>query len=263
PGARPPGGPRPRRPHHVFPLPRAGRSPGPRARSRLGRAEGRRPPHDGHVRRGGPGAADRRRPPPGRPRLPRRRPRPRPPRRPLPPRRGRPRLRRRVPARAAGDPAARFDPVARPHAHPRDPHVLLQRLTAPVHRRILLDTSVLAPEPLWLWTLALTDGIPAAQRPHLLVTDGVARELRHPRRRVDPRLDRRRADRAARLRLDSLTRVASPVPDTAAEAVACPPPSPASRGARVLDPDDAFLDADALRLGVEALVSDDVHAFAP
>ena len=45
--------------------------------------------------------------------------------------------------------------------------------------------------------------------------------------------------------------------------MACPPPSPASRGARVLDPDDAFLDADALRLGVEALVSDDVHAFAP
>lgn len=132
-----------------------------------------------------------------------------------------------------------------------------------MHRRILLDTSVLAPEPLWLWTLALTDGIPAAQRPHLLVTDGVARELRHALRRVDPRLDRRRADLAARLRLDSLTRVASPVPDTAAEAVACPPPSPASRGARVLDPDDAFLDADALRLGVEALVSDDVHAFAP
>ena len=152
-----------------------------------------------------------------------------------------------------------------------------------MHHRILLDTSVLAPEPLWLWTLALTDGIPAAQRPHLLVTDGVARELRHALRRVDPRLDRRRADLAARLRLDSLTRVASPVPDTAAEAVAgipgtaaalpredtaaeavaCPPPSPASRGARVLDPDDAFLDADALRLGVEALVSDDVHAFAP
>lgn len=132
-----------------------------------------------------------------------------------------------------------------------------------MHRRILLDTSVLAPEPLWLWTLALTDGIPAAQRPHLLVTDGVARELRHALRRVDPRLDRRRADLAARLRLDSLTRVASPVPDTAAEAVAGPPPSPASRGARVLDPDDAFLDADALRLGVEALVSDDVHAFAP
>ena len=132
-----------------------------------------------------------------------------------------------------------------------------------MHRRILLDTSVLAPEPLWLWTLALTDGIPAAQRPHLLVTDGVARELRHALRRVDPRLDRRRADLAARLRLDSLTRVASPVPDTAAEAVACPPPSPASRGARVLDPGDAFLDADALRLGVEALVSDDVHAFAP
>lgn len=123
-----------------------------------------------------------------------------------------------------------------------------------MHRRILLDTSVLAPEPLWLWTLALTDGIPAAQRPHLLVTDGVARELRHALRRVDPRLDRRRADLAARLRLDSLT---------VAEAVAGPPPSPASRGARVLDPDDAFLDADALRLGVEALVSDDVHAFAP
>ena len=132
-----------------------------------------------------------------------------------------------------------------------------------MHRRILLDTSVLAPEPLWLWTLALTDGIPAAQRPHLLVTDGVARELRHALRRVDPRLDRRRADLAARLRLDSLTRVASPVPDTVAEAVAGPPPSPASRGARVLDPGDAFLDADALRLGVEALVSDDVHAFAP
>ena len=132
-----------------------------------------------------------------------------------------------------------------------------------MHRRILLDTSVLAPEPLWLWTLALTDGIPAAQRPHLLVTDGVARELRHALRRVDPRLDRRRADLAARLRLDSLTRVASPVPYTAAEAVAGPPPSPASRGARVLDPGDAFLDADALRLGVGALVTDDVHAFAP
>lgn len=143
-----------------------------------------------------------------------------------------------------------------------------------MHRRILLDTSVLAPEPLWLWTLALTDGIPAAQRPQLLVTDGVARELRYALRRVDPRLDRRRADLAARLRLDSLTvaeavagtpgtAAAPPREDTAADAPAGPPPSPASRGARVLDPDDAFLDADALRLGVEALVSDDVHAFAP
>jgi hypothetical protein len=53
------------------------------------------------------------------------------------------------------------------------------------------------------------------------------------------------------------------VPDTPAEAPAGPPSSPASRGARVLDPDDAFLDADALRLGAEALVTDDVHAFAP
>ena len=123
-----------------------------------------------------------------------------------------------------------------------------------MHRRILLDTSVLAPEPLWLWTLALTDGIPAAQRPQLLVTDGVARELRHALRRVDPRLDRRRADLAARLRLDSLT---------VSEAAAGPSAPPASQRPRVVDPGDAFLDADALRLGVGALVTDDVHAFAP
>ena len=133
-----------------------------------------------------------------------------------------------------------------------------------MHRRILLDTSVLAPEPLWLWTLALTDGIPAARRPQLLVTDGVVRELRHALRRVDPRLDRRRADLAARLRIDSLTRVKSqPADTTSAEAAAGTPSTLTSQPPRVLDPDDAFLDADALRLGVDVLVTDDVHAFAP
>lgn len=120
----------------------------------------------------------------------------------------------------------------------------------PAPRQVLLDTSVLAPEPLWLWTLALTEGIPEESRPRLLITDGVIHELRHALRRIDPRLDRALASQAAHLRIDSLTR------EEAGEPTA-PPRS------HVLDPDDAHLDEAALRLGIDVLVSDDVHAFAP
>lgn len=139
----------------------------------------------------------------------------------------------------------------------------MTRLTAPRPTtrppRILLDTSVLAPEPLWLWTLALTEGTPVAARPRLGVSRGVVRELRHAIRRIDPRLTREQADRAARLRLDSLSRVPS------THRVQSPQESavPAHPRPHVLDLDDAHLDAAALAWGADLLVTDDVRAFAP
>lgn len=169
-------------------------------------------------------------------------------------------------------------------------------------RRVLIDTSVLAPEPLWLWMLALTEGIPADQRPQLFVTQSIGWELRSALRRVDPRLTRVQAGIAAGLRLESLTRTRTlplgtlplgtlplgtlppgatpeapptrprppstpeaaptrPRPPTTPEA----PPDASATGPRphVLDPDDAHLDDAALALDVDALVTDDVHAFAP
>ncbi|SLN00601.1 PIN domain-containing protein [Brevibacterium yomogidense] len=132
--------------------------------------------------------------------------------------------------------------------------------------RVLIDTSVLAPEPLWLWTLALTDGIPDGLRPHLGVSRGVLHELRHALRRIDPQFTRAQADRAARLRTDSLTRIDDapaapplhqPTGQPAHPSLHQPPRS------HVLDPDDAHLDAAALAWGADLLVTDDVHAFAP
>lgn len=159
-------------------------------------------------------------------------------------------------------------------------------------RRVLVDASVLAPEPLWLWILALTEGIAAEHRPQLFVTQAIGWELRPALRRIDPRLTRARATLAARLRMDSLTRVQSPQSTPAAEAaltetppvtplaelpttpaaeadpVTTPaevPPStrPTKPRPHVLDPDDAHLDEAALALDVDVLVTDDVHAFAP
>lgn len=144
--------------------------------------------------------------------------------------------------------------------------------------RVLLDTSVLAPEPLWLWTLALTDGIPDIGRPLVGVSRGVTRELRHALRHIDPQLTRAQADRAARLRTDSLIRVSAT--DTAPTAVTTSPTDTTSPTVtaptavttttvdpparpHVLDPDDAHLDAAALAWGADILVADDVHAFAP
>ncbi|SMY11722.1 hypothetical protein [Brevibacterium jeotgali] len=136
--------------------------------------------------------------------------------------------------------------------------------------RVLIDTSVLAPEPLWLWMLALTDGAPDATRPLLGVSRGVTRELRHALRRIDPRLTRAQADRAARLRTDSLTRLDEEPAGHAAHqrtdaAVRPSVRKTAHQPARphVLDPDDAHLDAAALAWGADLLVTDDVHAFAP
>lgn len=175
-------------------------------------------------------------------------------------------------------------------AEPSTPESATQPVPSP--RRILLDTSVLAPEPLWLWTLALTDDIPDDARPHLFITDGVIHELRHALRRIDPRLDRTRAGQAAGLRIDTLTRegastrtapeavttpgapeaVAAPAAPEAAASSQQPATSSAGRAPthrtdpprpHVLDPDDAHLDEAALRLGIDVLVSDDVHAFAP
>lgn len=130
-------------------------------------------------------------------------------------------------------------------SHPDQSHA-----EQPSPMRVLIDTSVLAPEPLWLWILALADGIPADQRPRLFVTPGVMGELWPALRRVDPRLTRAQTHTAARLRADSLTLVEP----------TAPPPQPR---AHVLDPDDAHLDDAALALGVDMLVTDDVHAFAP
>lgn len=124
----------------------------------------------------------------------------------------------------------------------------------PLPTRVLLDTSVLAPEPLWLWFLGLADALPAGTRPELLVSRGVIHELRPALRRVEPRLDRTTAGLAAQLRIESLTTGASDA-GPAADGTA---PRP-----HVLDPDDAHLDAAALALGVDALITDDVHAFAP
>lgn len=125
--------------------------------------------------------------------------------------------------------------------------------------RVLLDTSVLAPEPLWLWTLALAEGTPLAARPQLGVSRGVVRELRHAIRRIDPRLTRVQADRAARLRLDSLTWVSStPSVQPSRDSAVAAHPRP-----HVLDLDDAHLDAAALSWDADLLVTDDVRAFAP
>lgn len=124
------------------------------------------------------------------------------------------------------------------------------RGTHPGTPRVLVDTSVLAPEPLWLWMLALTDGIPDDSRPRLCVSRGVTRELRHALRRIDPQLTRAQADVAARLRVGSLTRISADSAD------------PAPARSHVLDPDDAHLDAAALASGADLLVTDDVHAFA-
>ena len=136
--------------------------------------------------------------------------------------------------------------------------------------RVLIDTSVLAPEPLWLWMLALTDGIPDTARPILGVSRGVTRELRHALRRIAPQLTRAQADRAARLRTGSLTRIddgsaAPTAPQSADEAASWPvrPTAPQPARPHVLDPDDAHLDAAALAWGADLLVTDDVHAFAP
>ena len=157
-------------------------------------------------------------------------------------------------------------------AEPSTPESATQPVPSP--RRILLDTSVLAPEPLWLWTLALTDDIPDDARPHLFITDGVIHELRHALRRIDPRLDRARAGRAAQLRIDSLTREDAGRQAAPEAAASSQQPATSSAGRapthrtdpprpHVLDPDDAHLDEAALRLGIDVLVSDDVHAFAP
>lgn len=127
-------------------------------------------------------------------------------------------------------------------------------------RRVLVDASVLAPEPLWLWMLALTEGIAAEHRPRLFVTQAIGGELRPALRRIDPRLSRAQATLAARLRMDSLTRVQSPQSTPAEAPPATPPTGPRPH---VLDPDDAHLDDAALALEVDALVTDDVHAFAP
>ncbi|GAA4516550.1 PIN domain-containing protein [Brevibacterium yomogidense] len=150
-------------------------------------------------------------------------------------------------------------------------------------RRVLVDASVLAPEPLWLWMLALTEGVAAEHRPQLFVTQAIGWELRPALRRIDPRLTRAQATLAARLRMDSLTRPQSSPSDPAAEAALTEPPPatpltepPATTAAEapptapptgprphVLDPDDAHLDEAALALDVDVLVTDDIHAFAP
>jgi predicted nucleic acid-binding protein len=113
--------------------------------------------------------------------------------------------------------------------------------------RALVDTSVLAPEPLWLWLRAVRKR--RSPDLDLLCTFGIKRELYSALRRICPDYEREQLNEAGRQRVLSMT----PLSTTGVVEVRSP---------WVLDPGDVHLDAAAVVSGIDTIITDDAHAFA-